>query len=326
VEGVRKDVGSHAAQNVSRFLTSLQEPFDSLNDRLDDIEYDLEYLGHDLSDLEIARRNKSIFQWLSKVNYPKHHESALEGLLQSSASWFLNKPEYIGWESFSKPSIIWLHGIPGSGKTKIIATVVERLIRSHSTSDSTMLAYFYCSRNTDEKERAEPDFILRSILKQLCCTELEDPISKDVVGAYVARYRDAEKIGCDPLPLSLDEATDLIIKLSNTRPAIIILDALDECNNERRQKLMVALDRIIRKSEKPVRILVSSRDDDDIVCKLENSPNIYISSTDNQDDIARFIDQELEWSIKERSLLRGDVTETLRLRITDTLLRGAQGM
>jgi hypothetical protein len=33
---------------------------------------------------------------------------------------------------------------------------------------------------------------------------------------------------------------------------------------------------------------VSSRDDQDIVCKLEGSRNIYISATDNFEDISRF--------------------------------------
>jgi nucleoside-triphosphatase THEP1 len=250
----------------------------------------------------------------------------MEGLLEGSASWFLSKYEFWCWENFMRSSILWLHGIPGSGKTRIIATVIERLTKRHANVNTTMLAFFYCARNTDEKERAEPDVVLRSILKQLCCTELDAPISKDVVDVYLANLRDAEKIGCDPLPLSLDETANLIIKLCNWKPAIIVLDALDECNNERRQKLLAALDCIIQKSKETVRILVSSRDDDDIVCKLENSPNIYISSSDNQADISRFIDQELGRSINERCLLRGNVTDNLRDLITTTLLHGAQGM
>lgn len=283
-------------------------------------------MGQDLSDQGAIRWNKGIFQWLSKVNHPRYHESALDGLLEGSASWFLNKPEFSRWENVTNPSILWLHGIPGSGKTKIIATVIERLIKRQAILNTTMPAFFYCSRNTDEKERADPDIILRSILKQLCCTELDAQISKDVVDAYLAKLKEAEKIGCGPPPLSLDETTNLIIKLCNRKPAIIVLDALDECNKERRRKLLAALDCIIQKSKKTVRILVSSRDDDDIVCKLENSPNIYISASDNQTDIERFIHRELDQSIKERCLLRGNVTDTLRIRITTTLSSGAHGM
>jgi hypothetical protein len=215
-------------------------------------------VGEDLRNQKAVLPNKAIFHWLSKVNYRKHHQSALEGMLEGSAYWFLSKYEYWCWENFIHSSVLWLHGIPGSGKTKIIATVIERLTKLHANVNTTLLAFFYCARNTDEKEHAQPDVVLRSILKQLCCTELDVPISQDVVDANLAKFTDAEKIGCDLFPLSLEETTNLIIKLSDKKPAIIVLDALDECNNEYRQKLLVALDCIIRKSKKSVRILVLS--------------------------------------------------------------------
>jgi hypothetical protein len=103
------------------------------------------------------------------------------------------------------------------GETKIIATVIERLTKLHANVNTTLLAFFYCARNTDEKERAQPDVVLRSILKQLCCTELDVPISQDVVDAYLAKFTDAEKIGCDLLPLSLEETTNLIDGPGNGR-------------------------------------------------------------------------------------------------------------
>jgi hypothetical protein len=188
------------------------------------------------------------------------------------------------------------------------------------------VAYFYCLRSAAEAHRAEPEEILRSILKQLSCSEIELPIREPVVREYKKKRREAALDGSEPEKLNIAETVELIISIIDDNPATIIIDALDECQPDRRHDLLTALDNIITNSANLVKVFVSSRDDIDIVLRLEKSPNISISSSDNGGDIERFIRHEVQRSITEGRLLNGRVSEELKSRIIMTLVDGAAGM
>jgi hypothetical protein len=106
------------------------------------------------------------------------------------------------------------------------------------------MAYFYCARNAAEPERANPDEIMQSILKQLSCTTLQQPIREPVAGTYKRRKEEADNDGSEPTKFTLQECVELILALLETNLATIIIGALDECDPARRHELLLALDRI----------------------------------------------------------------------------------
>jgi hypothetical protein len=184
------------------------------------------------------------------------------------------------------------------------------------------MAYFYCTRDVAELERADPEKILLSIARQLSGTDITKPLCEATIQRH-ARFR---KSGLDARSLSLDETVSLILNLLFDTPATIVIDALDECDPARRHELLDNLDAIIQKSANMVKILVSSRDDGDILCRLETSPNLYISAKYNAGDIGRFIRLEVSSAIEKKRLLSGRVPDHLRSLIVDTLEAGSQGM
>jgi hypothetical protein len=145
-----------------------------------------------------------------------------------------------------------------------------------------------------------------------------------VVKAYQEKKKEAK--GRNPQKLTLDETVDLILVLLETKAATIIIDALDECNSARRQDLLLALQKLIKKSGSLVRIFVSSRDNHDIVKQLAESPNVYVNKYDNGKDIESFVHFQVEEAIKEKRLLCGCVSEYLKNNITKTLIEKAEGM
>ena len=188
------------------------------------------------------------------------------------------------------------------------------------------MAYFYCARNEAEKQRAEPEEILRCILKQLSCSKPELPIREPVARMYQQRKEDADQDGSEPIKLSVEDSSELIIALLNYNPATIIIDALDECQPNRRYELMNALNDIIKESANLVKVFVSSRDDIDIVLKLAGVPNIFINASDNHKDIDGFVHHEVDRAITDGRLLHGRVSDELKSHIINTLIDGANGM
>ena len=114
----------------------------------------------------------NLMRWLSTVNCGLHHQIITADLLPDSGEWLFLKPEYVRWEQQKPSSLLWLHGIPGSGKSKLVSRVIQELKEAPKAQvESATLAFFYCSRNTGsdatESKRSDPTEIMNCILKQI---------------------------------------------------------------------------------------------------------------------------------------------------------------
>ena len=178
-------------------------------------------------------------------------------------------------------------------------------------------------RNPAEPERASPDTILRSLVRQLACLTSDGPILEPIRELYESRERNGFAAG----PLTLEESTALIIQLSQERPlTTIVIDALDECDLSSRGDLLDALSRILQDSCSLVKILVSSRANVDIVCHFSDYLNLKIEASRNQGDIEYYINLQVHNLIDRKKLLYGKISEELKQTIKRVLREQAQGM
>lgn len=198
----------------------------------------------------------------------------------------------------------------------------QELGQSSQNTGLAPVAYFYCSRSNAEPQRSDPDEILRSIARQLSGTNEYLPVRERAK----LKYDHLGKPMSGVRKLSLEESVELILELLEENPATIVIDALDECDPNRRHELFESLDKIVQRSTNVVKVFISSRNDGDIVCRLANSPNIYIDSTLNGEDMERFISIEVTKAIHLKRILGGHVSYALEKRIVETLSHGAQGM
>lgn len=241
-----------------------------------------------------------------------------------------------------KPVLMRSRFLAGAGKTKLVCVypiagldtsrlipgppsslVVDTIQTAKTAGSREALAFFYCDRN--DPGNSTPEAVLTAIVKQLSCFEEHSYLLKPIVD----KYETAKKAGELQEPLDLDECHDLIIQMLPSYPQTnIIIDALDECDRGTRSRLMSSLTAIMKSASGTnlLKIFISSRDDDDIVLKLSELPNIRIDSSDNCEDIESFIRSEVKSRVDNQELLRGVVSVALRAYVIDTLIQGADGM
>jgi Cdc6-like AAA superfamily ATPase len=274
-------------------------------------------------DLQESKRN-TILQWLSSAPYPQHHENVQEGILENTGQWLLQHETFRRWQTSSASTILWLHGIPGAGKTKLTSVVLDSLLKPPTIvppNNAEAVAYFYCNRN--EPQRQNPEVILRTIIQQLSSYG-NSGLPKCVVSKYKERNKNGVALGP---PLFHDSLNLLIEILDIHSSTVIVIDALDEIDSKfRRQEFLQVLKHIISASQNLVKLFVASRDDTDISLALDNVPNLYINTEDNKDDIERFIKHEVARSIAQGKLLQGRVSDQLKEHIISTLIKKAGGM
>jgi len=72
-----------------------------------------------------------------------------------------------------------------------------------------------------------------------------------------------------------------------------VLDALDECEPDPRDRLVETIEFLLANSKRPVKVFISSRPDRDIRNRFLNKPNIEIQARHNEEDIRRFVDERI---------------------------------
>jgi hypothetical protein len=307
-------------QKIQRKLSELYDQVDYPMLRL------VRYLDQQNDNLEKEKR-LAILRWLSKIPYAKHHRNINRDILPDSGEWLLREESYKYWKVSSTSSILWLHGIPGCGKSKLISKVIlQHLQEKEQHPSAAPVAYFYCARVRAEPERGNPAEILSAVLRQLLANSTSASLPPWIIQEYNKRLEEAEDDESNIEALRSDETFQFILDVTETVPITIILDALDECDPNKRHELLQSIHNIVHDSSNVVKILVSSRDDGDIVLNLSDVPNIHIKASSNADDIARFADISIDTAITERRLLGGQISQGHQSQIKTYLKRKAQGM
>ncbi|OJJ30091.1 hypothetical protein ASPWEDRAFT_120837 [Aspergillus wentii DTO 134E9] len=277
--------------------------------------------------LEINKQS-ALLQWLSSVPFIQHHKDHIRKNIPGCGHWFLNHPEYQNWKSSSSSSILLLHGIPGSGKTSITANVIDSFLQNRSGPNGSVaapVAYFYCTRNSFEPQRSDPEDIMQSLLRQLAFSQNNQrDIHEAVLNDYQRREDEAKLNGWDIPKLCISECVRLILDITLSYPVTIIIDAMDEVQETRWHELVTALDRIVKESTNVAKILISSRDH--FVKNIRSDHRVQIQSSDCYQDMAIFVRHHVTEAIHNRRLLGGDVSDGLREELVQTLLTAAKEM
>ena len=135
---------------MSALLTSLNDPIKRLAD-------------HSSISAQVLHQNQhlQLLRWLSPVPFSSHHKRHSESRIPGSGQRLLSHERYLNWRSTSLSSIFLLHGIAGSGKTSLTSTIVDSFLQENSGQAShAPIAYFYCTKNSAEAERSDPEEVM----------------------------------------------------------------------------------------------------------------------------------------------------------------------
>lgn len=199
---------------------------------------------------------------------------------KGSGLWFIQGQQFQEWKN-TQQSFLWLHGIPGCGKTVLCSSAIENV--QTSQSDSTLVLYFYFDFSNSRK--TSPEEMIRSLIDQLYHQRASSRKPLDELWGR-----------CRPRQPSSEELCSTFRKmLELVGGAYILLDALDECREELRPKLLLWLEKI---RELPINLLTTSRAEHDISSALRGSRHqgqvVDIRSSLVTEDIRAYI----RWRVK----------------------------
>ncbi|KAK8022524.1 ankyrin repeat-containing protein [Apiospora rasikravindrae] len=227
-----------------------------------------------------------MLRWISQVPYQSDLENITSTRLDGTCEWLIAHPQYGKWRLMGASTVLWLHGIPGAGKTRLTSKVVEDVINTTSMQES--VAYFFCDRGQD---RREPLSVLQSLVRQLTCSRS----GNQVMPCMRAKYMEKKNHGFASNHLTLDECRELLAELTSLyAQSTFIIDGLDECDEKTCRILMEAIDWTLAKSPRLVKVFIASRDDQDIKEQYGGGENLNIRASHNQGDINIYVQTRME--------------------------------
>ena len=90
-------------------LDELRQPIARVAQHISDMHYKIQ-----------GTERQAILQNLSSQPYFEHHGLVTKKVLKDTGRWLLLDSQYLAWQQSSASSILWLHGIPGSGKSCLV--------------------------------------------------------------------------------------------------------------------------------------------------------------------------------------------------------------
>ncbi|KAF1994380.1 hypothetical protein P154DRAFT_32248 [Amniculicola lignicola CBS 123094] len=312
---LKKDDRQEDAQRFAQLVRELEE--------IKSIRRPIEILSVQVESVWIQQGNAlraEVLTWISIIGHLDQHQIAVQGRTHHTGNWLFQHHQYQHWYKAPSSMILWLHGIPGAGKTKLVTRIVDEF---SGNRHGYGFGFFYCDRSDETRRDAE--CILRSYVKQLAVSAAKDEIHQSVL----AIYNNKKHSGFASSKLTFEESERLLHELIEAFPKVtLVLDALDECREKDRAKLIKVFGRLVQSSTAGrLKVFISSRRNDDIKRQLREEANLGIEATDNEDDIRKFVLEKLEDESRRRANeWLPQISTDIKQEIANTLFEKSHGM
>ena len=177
-------------------------------------------------------------------------------------------------------------------------------------------AFFYCELGDEQYSSSAA--IFRALLRQVSLSGSNKSLHPAIADVYVSN----EGRGLDPPSLTTSEAAQLLCEVSKDYSmTTIIIDGLDECELQERERVVQELRQLLHRAPR-LKVAISSRENDDIVRSFQHDSEIAVDKEANAADLAYYIRTVVE----ESQLLRGRISPDLKAEVIHSLERDADGM
>ncbi|KAL4963149.1 uncharacterized protein BDV14DRAFT_202189 [Aspergillus stella-maris] len=194
-------------------------------------------------------------EWLSPASFKDDLHNHQSDYMDGSCDWALKSN---AMKLFLKPSqeskILRIGGAPGIGKSTLTGLLIGQLVEAGNPN----VFYFFCKDTAEGKSR--PYQALRTILSQALVLDTENRVYP-----WLEQLRIQSGQPHVESPAVLQEALmhALLALPSTSNSLCIVVDALDECENG--VFLASALTKVLNASNRPFKLLLTSREEPDLM-------------------------------------------------------------
>ena len=252
-----------------------------------------------------------VSRWLGsgKMTRQSQYHAYLQDLRDDQPCEFLlADAKFLSWYAASDSQQLVILGDLGHGKTVLMAFLVDELRRRNEHQlPQPKMCYHYCQ--DDETGHAICIFsvLILSLLEQL----------SGLKKTFFDWYKQAAAFGNFEPATSIKKLEEFLVMAFETldRPLYILIDGLDECDRASQKTIIKSL-KIWSQKTPRLKIILSSRPQEEILDQLSEMPKIDIASNAVRDNL--IVEKTVETRLSHLS-------KDAKAMIVETLSRLAQG-
>lgn len=272
---VKRGVGiaNTGINRVGKSIGFLQSDVGCVKDGLGTAVDEVFTLKASIKDDAQARQSKELLDRICSTDYADEHFDHLQRHESGTGEWFLKHPKFTAWQNATavEDRTLLCPGDPGTGKTMLAALSVKHL-RTTLNAPMAPVLHIYCDYKRQEQQTGL--HMISSLLRQLLA--FEQTIPEQIKSLYRETSWPTFHAVQNMLRLAMHNYTKLFI----------VLDALDECGDEARKKLLMSLSGL-RESD-CVHILATTRHAvPGVDSFFVNNTRLEIAAS--KDDIERYV-------------------------------------
>ncbi|KAK6340516.1 hypothetical protein TWF696_008842 [Orbilia brochopaga] len=191
-----------------------------------------------LSEKSLDDLERSCMEQLNIIDITTTHQDCLEMYVEGILQWLSPTEAYSEWTTSEKASVLWVSGPPGCGKSVLSAYISELL--SKNAASRSIVCRFFC--NGRIKERHDPIVMLRSIIYQIVVRRRR----------LLQLVRKARSLQGPQLFQQLSGLWELLLDILKTEkqiPIVVVIDAIDECDEATQLMLVNRITKFTQSAE-----------------------------------------------------------------------------
>ncbi|KAL9044435.1 MAG: hypothetical protein Q9214_002426 [Letrouitia sp. 1 TL-2023] len=238
-----------------------------------------EAYSKETAEREARDKIKVLIERLNPTDYKRDHFDASEQRRQKrSGEWLYKNSDFCRWHDLDAVCnpLLYIHGVPGAGKTVLSSIVIERLLEDRHGP----VLYFYCKYNQPGKNRfndvlsglvaqlVQHDNALTDFLHDICS-------SKDQLGVLGAMEKLAETA------------------FESQAGCYVVIDGLDECQSKEAERIiswLISRNKAIQQADSGrIRLLFVGQRTDILWRMLAPAVAISLDGPEHQADIQDYV-------------------------------------
>ena len=173
----------------------------------------------------LGQKERECHQSLRTSDYESHKERNPDRV-EGTCRWFLEHPHFQYWWKSKKSSLLWVSADPGCGKSVLAKSLVDRELKSAKTHTT---CYFFFK--DDNLEQTSATNALCAVLHQLF--EQKQPLIKHAMADFHSNGVHLHRLFERLWNILKEGVAD-----ADTGTVVCIIDALDECEESGRTRLL----------------------------------------------------------------------------------------
>ena len=229
----------------------------------------------------------------------EEHKNFNPKRVPGTCEWFLQSKQFLEWRDAIDSRILWVSAGPGCGKSVLSRCLIDERHVCSTTRASTLCYFFF---RDGQAEREKGANALKAISHQLLKQHPKSTLVRHLLPRFEVH---GDKLG-GMFSVLWDSMLE-ILSDPTTGEVVLVLDALDECSDSERTRLLECLTEIYSSEEyqnnKNIKLktLITSRQYHDIEVRFRRLKGIagyiQLDGDEKSEEISREINLVIEYSL-----------------------------